>query len=420
MNDYCRNQPRKTQCEPTIIEGDDNYTCTPFDVCLPFGRSLHYNGYCLSVAGSPSVADGEYGVIVVKDGCIVDARPSPVLEYTPAPCTPATTPCEDSTPGGDISVQPDSCNLLTQDGAGRLGAFLVAEAGEGVIVRGCGSSRDPLVISIDAQEQDQDKTYMMNSETVIVTGDGSLGNPYTMSLTPVVTPGTYGMFTVDASGRITAVSQSGGSSSIASLVEGPGIKITTASDVATVGLTPSGTQAGTYQLGGYNVGVDVYGRVASVNNSISITAGTIDPYFTAIAVNNLGSITGLGSIVRDAADVGIATQTGGTSVRVVFGTERRGYIYVEVDLCEPADGISAPEGVLSASVTSAFTATVNGGNVTNMLGICTTVDGTLSVTKLFFQSSGAFNPGTITVELTRTGTVTTFSNPARMVAICAQ
>jgi hypothetical protein len=335
MNDLCRKQKRVTQCEPTSLGGEHTKpVCEPFSVCLPFGRSLVYNGECLSVEGDANIPDGEYGVIVVENGCIVSARPNPVFEYTPGPCAPAAASCGDSgggSGGGSIDLQPNACNLSSLDGAGRLGTYLSVTAGSGINISGCGSTSSPLVISSNPVEAS--KTYVQSEDTgaLTITGQGSLTDPYILGLVPVMAnPGTYVGFTVNEYGQITKYAAPDGSTSVLGVVAGPGIEAVNTAGIVTVSLSESGIDAGHYVCGGYDLSLDLAGRVIGVDQIIDITEQTFDPYDNAITVNGLGSITAVTPVVRETANIGRhhTHSVGQTTVSDSFNTDRSGSIYV--------------------------------------------------------------------------------------------
>ena len=424
MSDFCRRMPRNTQCEPTPIGTGETHGCEPFDVCLGFGRSLHYDGGCFSVQGEPTVADGEYGVIVVQNGCIVGARPNPAFEYTPDPCAPSANPCGGS---GDssLSLDPDTRNLLSFDAAGRLGAFLTVEPGSGVNVTGSGTSADPLVISMAAQEPQKTYISTKDAEALSVEGSGSVSDPYVIGLAESgVTAGTYNGFTIDAYGRITKYEKPS-TSSINSIVEGPGISISSeeSTGVVTISLAASGLQSDTLQLGGFEVKLDLSGRVTGATQNITVGEQTFDPYDMNISVNDLGSIIGLTPVIRLARGHVVSNVGPTQTISVNITTDRRGYLYVcwrgyEV-VSNIADGTI---GKYTDAVSNNISALVNNQNgFTNIIGkydkkytvqsnsgtggSTYTITGMESaIVEWRGRSSDMYDPGTYTVTITKTGT----------------
>lgn len=421
VKDFCRKQERRTQCEPVIEEGTGKQVCAPFEVCLPFGRSLSYDGYCMRVTGVPTIPDGEYGIIVVENGCIVGARPNPVFEYTPDPCTPATGPCND-TDGGGVVLQPGICNLLTQDGSGRLGAFLSIEAGEGVDVTGCGSVGDPLVITAKPGEAARTYIQSVDAQAITITGSGLVNDPYMVTLTEVMTPGTYGSFTVDEYGRITRYEATEGGT-ITSIIAGPGIVVSSSDGVATVSLKESRVQAGDYLVGGFTMGVDMSGIITNMQQAIGIEAGQYDPYNNYLTLNELGSVTEVTPIFRSAANFSVTHGDGGTEVVGSIDIDRQGRLYVCWRGHEPLPtGASIPAtqvGVYTSRVSGLMTGTINGQTgfraIVGLVGSYTSTGSGSSTTayRLYEwrgESSRVYNPGTYEVTLTLTGDSTAFQN----------
>lgn len=329
MIDYCRSYHKNTECEPEILQEATTDTCPPFDVCLPFGRSLHFDGRCMSVKGQSTVPDGEYGVIVVEDGCIVDARPNPVFEYTPPPCSPTPATC-DGEGGTGVTLMLDSCNLLQQDAAGRLGAFLNVEAGSGITMKGCGSASEPLVIT--AAPAEAEKTYVTpgSATNVTVSGTGAVSNPYVIDLAETgIQPGTYSGLRIDAYGRVVGTSTVE-NSSITSIVEGPGISVNIQSGIATVSLAEvTSIESGNYTLGGYDIEVDLAGRITGIRQAIDIEEGTYDPHDVNLTVNGLGSITDITPIIRQACNHNAVHSNANSDARLNITTDARGHLYAE-------------------------------------------------------------------------------------------
>lgn len=298
MSGFCRKTPKRTQCDPVDVGEKTPAVCQPFEVCLPFGGRLFFDGSCLHAEPGKNVPDGAYGVIIVKDGCIVDARPNPVFEYTPGPCAPAATPCDETGSGSGIELAPGACNLLTRNAAGQYGVFLNVENGDGAAVDGCGSSSRPLRISLTSQ--DAEKTYIQSEDlqAVYVSGQGTANNPYVIGLVETaVKPGEYGGFTVDRYGRITGHTDAS-EGSIYSIVAGPGIAVTSQSGVATVSLDAV-IDGDLYVLGGYDVTLDLAGRVTNIKQGIEIEPATYDPYYYAFTLNALGSVVAVNDITRE-------------------------------------------------------------------------------------------------------------------------
>lgn len=330
MQDYCRTYPKQTQCAPVVIKEAAAQECQPFSVCLPFGRNLNYNGRCLSVEEPANqIPDGEYGIIVVENGCIVNALPNPVCEYTPPPCTPAAESCDTTGGSSGITLQPNACNLLTVDAAGRYGVYPSITGGDNVTVSGCGSQQNPFVISVGV---DVDTTVYMQSasdQQIVLSGNGTVANPFVIGLAESgVTAGTYAGFSVDRYGRITDYNNT--ETKVTSIVAGPGMSVTEQSGIATVSLAESGVESGDYQFGGYTVTVDLAGRATALRQSIDLDEDqTIDPYDVQLGINTLGSVTSITPYVRPAANMQVAHNGANSESQCQITTDRQGRLCAE-------------------------------------------------------------------------------------------
>lgn len=335
MKDFCRKQPRRTTCEPEIVGNPEPNGCQPFDVCLPFGRSLHFDGICMSVQGEPTIADGEYGVIVVENGCIVGAKPNPVFQYTPPPCTPAAEPCDDGTGSGTLELQSSNCNMLSVDAAGRYGVYLIVEAGDNISLSGCGTNQNPLRISASVDVDAACYINVENDKVLTITGTGSVSNPYIIGLPDSgVTAGTYNGITVDRFGRVTGAENL--TSGIVSVVDGNGIATNLMSGVLTISLAESGIDAGSYLLGGYEVELDLAGRVTSARQRIDLDTdhADVDCYSNTLDINSLGSVTAITPIIRTMANAAVNHCGANNNATLNITTDRRGHLYAEWRGCE--------------------------------------------------------------------------------------
>ncbi len=402
MADYCRTTPKVTQCVPEHHHGK-HVACPPMQVCLPFGRVLTFDGHCLSVAGEPTVPDGEYGVIVVENGCIVDAKPNPVFEYTPPVSTEAAESCASTS--GTITLQPDTCNMLSVDASGRYGAYIVTEAGDNITLSGCGTESSPLKISASFNEDTTTYLEAASATQVTVSGSGTANDPYLVGLASVMTAGTYDNFQIDAYGRVVKYNEPT-ASSITAIVASNGIEVTTQSGVAIISLAESGVASGTYQLGGYVVALDLAGRATSVTRDITVEEGSYDPHDWLITVNQFGSITGFTEVEREMRNHGIAHST-----TLTFTTDCSAYIYVvwrgamQVSTAGTSDGFVDGSSYMSCTVTD----DTNMSTVTSP--VCriptgTTVVGSPEMTEWRGHTGDILPAGTYTVTVTATGTLT--------------
>lgn len=303
MIDTCRKTIKQTTCAHDVTNEKLNIY-EPFAVCLPFGRTLVYDGTGLRLNGSPNVPDGKYGVITVQNGCITDAEEQPVCEYTPQPCTPAASGCS-GTDTSSITLQPGADNLLNFDASGRLGAQLIAQGEDGITVSGYGTVSSPLIIHYNAGEAET--TYVKQGNLAVgVTGSGTAADPYYITHRESgFSGGTYNGITVDDYGHVTNIEEVDGA--VTGLVATTGIELTQTGTIYTIGLPIYADLASQYEFGGYVVQFSANGVVTAVQQNVSIdTDGqgskVFDPAFNYFTVNTYGSIVGITAHAVNADD----------------------------------------------------------------------------------------------------------------------
>lgn len=297
----CRTTPKNNVCDPASSDSTTITTkrCAPFSVCLPFGRTLVFDGECLYVQGDVTIPDGEYNYFTLQDGCVISGRLDTEVTYTPAPCAASAPDCNGS--GSDIIISPIECNLLSTDAAGRWQALLNVTAGDGITLSGCGSDTSPLIISAEAAEAVQFFIRAATPDLVSVTGSGmSATDPVVIEHT-LGLEGTYNGMTFDAGGHFTQFTEDT-DAYLKAIVGGNGITVEQQGTVAIVGLALSDIAPGTYQLGAYAVTFDLSGRATNATRNITTDEGTLDPFNTLITINEFGSIIGTQTVSREAID----------------------------------------------------------------------------------------------------------------------
>lgn len=406
MQDFCRKTLKPTQCAPETQSKGCTTPCRPFQVCLPFGRSLKFDGKCLSVEGDATIPDGEYGVIVVENGCIVDARPNPVFEYTPPPCTPAAESCANAS--SDITLQTDTCNLLRQDAAGRLGAYLVVEAGDNITLKGCGSNTSPLVISATVDVDTSVYFSSASTSQIVVDGAGTVSDPYVIGLAEVFDGQTINGMRFDRYGRLVQYTEPS-SSTIVGVVGGAGITVVSEAGVAVVALAESGVDPGDYQAGGYVLTLDLAGRVTRATRNINVTAGSYDMHDWLVSVNSYGSITGFTAYNRPATNHAVDHFAAGASISVTITTDSYGYLYAVWQGQASASSTGATSGYTTVAA-SVMSGTIQAEDETTYR--FDTAVGKLStsaITEWRAKSATPVGPGTYTVTVSPGGAVSGMS-----------
>lgn len=330
----CRTTRKNQHCGVEVVQEPSRTPCDPINVCLGFGRSLVWSGNCPEVRGTTTISDGWYGQVHVVDGCIVDARDAQIPVYTPAPCAPAASPCDD---GGSSSVtlNPAACNLLTFT-SGMLDARLHFGDSTGVTITGCGTANDPLRFSV---EVDGGSVFVKSGspQVIGVEGDGSMANPFTISLANgPLDAGWHGAYEIDMYGRVIGFDATR-TGLIEAVNDGDGIELKVESGILTANLKDVNVVAGQYTTGGYTYTVNSKGQVTNIRRDITIDEDTYQLGSYNVTVNAYGSITRIepvnvdNSAIPDTFVGSFRGQSGSadTEREMTFTTELDGPLHVE-------------------------------------------------------------------------------------------
>lgn len=330
----CRTTRKNQHCGVEVVQEPSRTPCAPINVCLGFGRSLVWSGNCPEVRGTTTIEDGWYGQVHVVDGCIVDARDAQIPVYTPAPCAPAASPCDD---GGSSSVtlNPAACNLLTFT-SGMLDARLHFGDSTGVTVTGCGTANDPLRFSV---EVDSGSVFVKSGspQVIGVEGDGTMANPFTISLANgPLEAGWHGAYEIDMYGRIIGFDATR-TGLIEGVNDGEGIELKVEAGILTANLKDVNVTAGQYTTGGYTYTVNSKGQVTNIRRDITIDEDTYQLGSYNVTVNAYGSITRIepvnvdNSAIPDTFVGSFRGQSSSTDTEreMTFTTELDGPLHVE-------------------------------------------------------------------------------------------
>ena len=301
MSNKC-NPRMTTSCgKRTLATGDTEkaaYLAEDISVCLPFGGELYTDGGILKhePASNPP-ADGVYGKVVVKNGCIVDVQPEDVAIHTSAPCAPIPSPCDCGEGGGSSGggmAQPSTTagNLFEYDAAGRPLVRVFVEEGDGMSIDGSGTKSDPYVFNA-----------RVSAGGAEVLASGALYTEDTGTATMVLhrdgkSASINGM-EFDAYGHLIGYSDpSQGESAIKQIMAVLGDNYTTTAEtnqltgIATVSLkVPNTVYDGKYQFGGYEVELDGYNRVEHIKRTINFPEGEYSFGDYVVNISEFGSVT---------------------------------------------------------------------------------------------------------------------------------
>lgn len=341
--DTCRKTLLHTDCAGGTLENQHTTVYDPFEVCLPFGRKIVYDGQGLRLEGSITLRDGNYGVITVTDGCIVDASEQPVCEYTAQPCTPAASPCGSNGTSSGIELQPGADNLMHFDASGRVAATLNYTTNTaGLTILGTGTVASPLVIDYVPQKAEKVYIRSTSTNTISVSGEGTGTEPYEIAhVNTSLTAGDYGEFTIDSCGHIIGYTKQ--DASITSIQASDGIVANKTGTTYSIGLNRYGSD-GTYNLGGFALDIDGNGRVAGVTKTINLPVDSelgvliLDPSKNNLAFNDSGSLISYVAKTEHASDVfSEMLYPGRTSSSITIHTTKEAYLKITYAGWLPAD-----------------------------------------------------------------------------------
>lgn len=219
-------------CPPEAEPEKEVYPpATPeFTVCTG-DYTLAWDGTRLRKTRTRTTPDGEYGSMIVTDGCVTAYGLAEVPTYTPPYCNPNPAPCGEGE-GGSVSVQvsPAAGNQLSDSALG-LYAKAYISAGAGINVVGNGTQAQPYVISGGAT----------GGGTVDVVGSARIdieevipGQKTVSVAKGPLAAGTYGPFSLDRHGFVVAYNPILSDDTVEEVIGGLDITVTTAAGVATI------------------------------------------------------------------------------------------------------------------------------------------------------------------------------------------
>lgn len=248
-------------CPPEVEPEKEVYPpATPeFTVCTG-DYTLAWDGTRLRKIRTRTTPDGEYGSMILTDGCITAYGLPEVPTYTPPYCNPNPPPCGDGEVGGaSVQVSPAAGNQLSSSALG-LYAHAYVSAGTGINVSGNGTQAQPYTVT--AQGGGQSPLDIVAGPRIkveeIIPGQKRIGLS-----DGDIRAGIYGGFTVDKYGFITGYNPSLGDETVSEVVGGLDITVTTAAGVATVEHDRV-TAAAIYSIGDSEVTVSQTGHVINV------------------------------------------------------------------------------------------------------------------------------------------------------------
>ena len=264
----------------------------PFEQCVG-AYTWNWDGTRLRRYEGVKIPDGTYSQITFLDGCIVDAGTCPEPIYTPPYCSPNPTPCQDggSSTGGTPSISPSADNSLKYLGNGLFARTYIQSAPNSAIyVTGVGTVDSPYVLNVNLSGTEGLKT-LVGRRGVQVEPNGNMAYVGLEELYSVNRTNIDGNdeLVVDRYGRIIEVNKRDGGLVRAGagltshddagvlVIEHTQYPFDTPLTVGAFDLTFNETghltnetrtiniSSGTYNLGAYNVGINSFGSITSIN-----------------------------------------------------------------------------------------------------------------------------------------------------------
>ena len=299
MADQC-NPRMVSNCGTVTLKEAEQTKCQPFSFCLPFGGKVDYDGTCMHYAPGTPPEDGVYSKIYIANGCIVGADKYDPPIYTNSPCAPVPNPCDCE--GGGTGSLPDpstqSGNLFQYDASGRPLVKVTINGGSGVTVSGSGSTTDPFVISAKPDSTIGLQYFKAGNDGLILSGSGTQQDPYSYAHKTGYQANVLGM-TFDQYGHLTGYIQPSSAGTVNGVIGEDGITAETELSSGVVTLTyatPVRVLQGEYYLGAYKMELDGKNRVIGMERNITFPANEYTLGNYNVTVNEYGSLTSIESI----------------------------------------------------------------------------------------------------------------------------
>lgn len=282
---------KPTPCPPEVDEREVFPPATPeFSFCAG-NQTISWDGARLRTETNGAIADGEYGTVLVKDGCIIGYGQVTAPTYTPPYCNPNPVPCGDGSGGVSYSISPTAGNII-EDSALGLYARSYVQGGNGASVTGNGTAANPYKISVSAGTG----VTTVTSDNTHIEINNTIANAPSIGMADSgITAGVYAGFSIDRFGIVTAYTDES-DDVVGDINSGIDIVTSNIGGTYTVGHATQAAGNNTIRLGAYDVRISQGGHIETTTRQVSVEPGVyaMDGWLTSI--DSYGNIT---SIVVD-------------------------------------------------------------------------------------------------------------------------
>lgn len=299
-----------------------------WSVCLPWGGRIWADDNGVHATGGVAPPDGVYGKVVIANGCLVGVQPEDVPLYTGSPCAPMPGDCGSATAAAAATY---AAPRAMSYAAATEYVGCAIKAGASVEISGSGTDDDPYVISADPGVY-----ALSDSAAITVSGSGSRVLPLRIGHVESPAGGmTRQGFVFDKYGHLTGAVESN-ARNIMGLVPTEPVTVSTdnATGIATLGLRqPPYEVSGPYQLGGYKITLDQFGRVVETGQTIDLQGlHDVQCGTQQLTVNDTGSVVDVKEITSYGTCFCMASAATSVDLRLRGATGLAGEFYTTSEL----------------------------------------------------------------------------------------
>lgn len=276
----CVEQKDSCSCGNKILQDGSHSIAADFEACLPFGGRLYsVNGAVRYEAPSNPPRDGVYTNIVVHNGCIISAGQADISTYTSAPCAPVPSDCHGSDSGSSSS-----------------GGYTVIRGSDGVSVIGNGTVNNPYVISLAGTISSSAGDFYVVSGNSAIAVDTDGAECRITHETPIEDGTTVMGMRFNRYGHLIGYTAPTEVANIRQIQTGTGLVANTDihTGICTINLAPTLHKLDPIKVGGYLISFDEYGRIYNVEAIVDPSTPTLDagkPVCHVISRNGIGEDT---------------------------------------------------------------------------------------------------------------------------------